>query len=60
MALKTYIGPLAAVEVKIAGHQLGIVEKGTARFIPDDLVDLVEWPADHWRDGAPDDGKDAQ
>lgn len=53
MALKRYIGPYDAVEVKVAGRELGIVEKDGSIVVPDELAELVAWSPELWEDGAP-------
>lgn len=53
MALKTYVGPHDSVDLRVAGHDIGTVERGSAIFIPDHLVNLVHWPEAFWQDGAP-------
>jgi hypothetical protein len=52
MALKRYIGPFPAVEVRVAGHDYGVVERGAAIAVPDELADQVIWQDENWEDGA--------
>ena len=49
MALMRYTGPYDAVDVKVAGHELGIVERGESIAVPDDLAALTEWPPECWQ-----------
>ena len=51
--LKRYVGPYDEVQVYVAGNELGVVKKGEAIAVPDDVATLAEWPADHWQDGEP-------
>lgn len=48
MALFTYDGDYAAVDLRVAGHDLGTVEKGGSIVVPDELASLTEWP-DYWK-----------
>lgn len=52
MALKRYIGPYESVRLMVAGHEIGIVEKGGSIVVPDELAELTEWQSDCWADGA--------
>ena len=52
MALKRYVGPHAEVSVRVAGVDYGIVKKGAAVSVPDELASQVEWPSKLWQDGA--------
>lgn len=48
MALFTYDGPYAEVGVRVAGHDIGTVEKGGSIVVPDELASQVDWP-DYWK-----------
>lgn len=50
MALKRYIGPFPAVEVRIAGRDFGQVEKDQAIAVPDELAAEVAWQEELWED----------
>jgi hypothetical protein len=35
----------------VAGHEIGIVDKGDSVVIPDEIAGLVEWSDELWADG---------
>lgn len=53
MALKRYIGPADAVEVRLMGEDYGRVEHGEALSVPDEVAEKLAWPAENWEDAAP-------
>jgi hypothetical protein len=53
MALKRYIGPADAVEVRLMGEPYGLVEHGETLVVPDDLAAALAWPESHWEDVKP-------
>jgi hypothetical protein len=51
--LKRYIGPNDEVRVVVAGTEIGVVKKGDAIAISEELAKSVEWSEDLWADDAP-------
>jgi hypothetical protein len=51
--LKRYIGPDDEVRVVVAGTEIGVVKKGEAIAISDDVANTVVWPDELWSDDKP-------
>jgi len=48
VALFKYLGPHDEVSVRVAGNDIGTVERDSSIAVPDELADLTEWPDENW------------